>query len=293
MAAELIGYIYSIDRRVSYVKKNGETLILNSGSHITSHTDAEIIAAPVPINITYTTGDTELKCMYVPKSYLDKQTHVPASIFLKEAHNVRDLVTNTKSDLSDTKSDLANTKTDLANAKADSVSLQRQIVPSNAVESSATASKAYKAGDYVVVNGVLRKVTSSIVKGNSISDSNSTATTVTGEFGRDTGMVDLYNDPTRGTVSYRAKGGVCTLFVANLGGIMARSSWKVPMTIPRKFLPDGSNIYAALCHRQSDHQAQVRVPNKKDIEGNLFIYSAIDTTDNTDNRIHGIVSWVY
>lgn len=93
MAAELIGYIYSIDCRVGYVKKNGETLILDSGSHITSHTDAEIIAAPVPINITYMTGDTALKCMYVPKSYLDKQTHVPASIFLKEAHAVRDLLT--------------------------------------------------------------------------------------------------------------------------------------------------------------------------------------------------------
>lgn len=92
MAAELIGYIYSIDRRLSYVMKNGETLILDSGSHITSHTDAEIIAAPVPINITYTTGDTALKCMYVPKSYLDKQTHVPVSIFLKEAHAIRELL---------------------------------------------------------------------------------------------------------------------------------------------------------------------------------------------------------
>lgn len=93
MAAELIGYIYAIDVRLSYVKKNGETLILNPGSHITSHTDAEIIAAPVPINITYTTGDTALKCMYIPKSYLDKQTHIPASIFLKEAHAVRELLT--------------------------------------------------------------------------------------------------------------------------------------------------------------------------------------------------------
>lgn len=93
MTSELIGYIYDIDRRLSYVKKNGETLILNSGSHITSHTDAEIISAPVPINITYMTGDTEIKCMYVPKSYLDKQTHVPASIFLKEAHAVRELLT--------------------------------------------------------------------------------------------------------------------------------------------------------------------------------------------------------
>lgn len=65
---------------------------------------------------------------------------------------------------------------------SDSVSLQRQIVPSAAVESSATASQAYAAGDYVVVNGVLRKVKSAIAKGNAISDSNSTATTVTGEL---------------------------------------------------------------------------------------------------------------
>lgn len=65
---------------------------------------------------------------------------------------------------------------------SDSVSLQRQIVPSAAVESSATASQAYAAGDYVVVGGVLRKVKSAIAKGNAISDSNSTATTVTGEL---------------------------------------------------------------------------------------------------------------
>lgn len=65
---------------------------------------------------------------------------------------------------------------------SDSVSLQRQIVPSAAVESSATASQAYAAGQYVVVHGVLRKVKSAIAKGNTIGDSNSTATTVTGEF---------------------------------------------------------------------------------------------------------------
>lgn len=64
----------------------------------------------------------------------------------------------------------------------DSVSLQRQIVPSAAVESSTTASQAYAAGDYVVVNGLLRKVKAAIAKGNAISDSNSTATTVTGEL---------------------------------------------------------------------------------------------------------------
>lgn len=65
---------------------------------------------------------------------------------------------------------------------SNSVSLQRQVVPSAAVESSATASQAYVAGDYVVVNGILRKVKSAIAKGNAISDSNSTATTVAGEL---------------------------------------------------------------------------------------------------------------
>lgn len=65
---------------------------------------------------------------------------------------------------------------------SDSVAIQRQIVPSAAVESSTTASQAYTAGDYVVVGGVLRKVTSSIEKGSAIGDSNSTATTVTGEI---------------------------------------------------------------------------------------------------------------
>lgn len=65
---------------------------------------------------------------------------------------------------------------------SDSISLQRQIVPSAAVESSTTASQAYTAGDYVVVGGVLRKVKSSIAKGSAIGDSNSTATTVTREI---------------------------------------------------------------------------------------------------------------
>ena len=51
---------------------------------------------------------------------------------------------------------------------SNSISLQRQIVPSAAVESSTTASQAYTAGDYVVVGSVLRKVTSSITKGSTI-----------------------------------------------------------------------------------------------------------------------------
>ena len=67
---------------------------------------------------------------------------------------------------------------------SDSISLQRQIVPSASVEASNIASQPYKAGQYVVVAGALRRVTSAIAKGNTISDSNSTATTVGGELGR-------------------------------------------------------------------------------------------------------------
>lgn len=69
---------------------------------------------------------------------------------------------------------------DLRNS--DEIAIQRQIVPSASVESSTMASQAYTAGDYVVVNGVLRKVTTAITSGSTISDSNSTATTVTGEI---------------------------------------------------------------------------------------------------------------
>lgn len=67
---------------------------------------------------------------------------------------------------------------------SDEITLQRQIVPSASVEASNIASQPYKAGQYVVVAGVLRKVTSAIAEGNTISDSNSTATTVGGELGR-------------------------------------------------------------------------------------------------------------
>lgn len=76
---------------------------------------------------------------------------------------------------------------------SDNIALQRQIVPSAAMESSTTASQAYAAGDYIVVNGALRKAKSAIAKGNTISDSNSTATTVTGELatiGDSTSQVD-------------------------------------------------------------------------------------------------------
>lgn len=67
--------------------------------------------------------------------------------------------------------------------KADAT-IQQQIVTSASVESSATASQSYQAGDYVVVGGLLRKATAAIAKGDAIGDSNSIATTVAGELAK-------------------------------------------------------------------------------------------------------------
>lgn len=104
---------------------------------------------------------------------------------------------------------------------SDGIALQRQIVPSAAVESSSTASQEYSAGDYVVVDSVLRKVTATIAKGATISDSNSTATTVTGELAgisakRIHGFT-LSNDNTS-PVSFTATKSGCILVIYILQG---------------------------------------------------------------------------
>lgn len=79
--------------------------------------------------------------------------------------------------------------------------------------------------------------------------------------------------------------------VNSLGGIQAGGSWTVPEAMPREFLPD-ENTYGALCHRQTDHQSQIWIPKKTYENGDLVIYSALDTND-LSTRISGIVSWVY
>lgn len=107
---------------------------------------------------------------------------------------------------------------------SDNVLLQRQVVPSAAVESSAIASQAYAAGDYVVVNGVLRKVKSAIVKGNTIGDSNSTATTVTSELGTLSGSVSHILSEISGTakntvsIKFSSKGRAVGLVMMDSNG---------------------------------------------------------------------------
>lgn len=128
---------------------------------------------------------------------------------------------------------------------SDSVSLQRQIVPSAAVESSATASQAYAAGDYVVVNGVLRKVKSAIAKGGAISDSNSTATTVTGELATLEDSVSQVKASVSGkqvrlgnSLICYIEGGVCIVSVDFLAVPVANSTCRIG-TLPNGIKPLG------------------------------------------------------
>lgn len=124
---------------------------------------------------------------------------------------------------------------------SDGVSLQRQIVPSAAVESSATASQAYAAGQYVVVNGILRKVKSAIAKGSAISDSNSTATTVGGE------LASLAS--TEGTSLKLADVGQLSNITVNTSGRELNVAWPV----------DFSRIKHVLCRYVSHYSAAVLV----------------------------------
>lgn len=118
---------------------------------------------------------------------------------------------------------------------SDSISIQRQIVPSAAVESSVTASQAYAAGAYVVVNGALRKVKSAIAKGDTIGDSNSTATTVTGEIA----PVSLYKTKNWGVVRV----GMTVYVRATMIIAGPADGIKCPYVIPEELRP--SNAWSA------------------------------------------------
>lgn len=182
---------------------------------------------------------------------------------------------------------------------SDNIALQRQIVPSAAVESSATASQAYAAGDYVVVNGLLRKVKAAIAKGNAISDSNSTATTVTGELATIGNSVSktayslLYDDKNSGgRIAFYARGCIATLMVTSVTGANVGTPLKVTdNVIPKEFRPD-SSFYSPLVHRQSNNIGQIWIPGKTDNEPYVYIYAAVASSGLT-NSLYGTVSWIY
>ena len=190
-----------------------------------------------------------------------------------------------------------NTKSTFTINHPDSISLQRQIVPSAAVESSATASQAYAAGDYVVVNGVLRKVKGAIAKGNTIGDSNSTATTVTGELATigksvsPSAYFKLYDSESSGDVIFYSRGCMATIIVSGVTGVSAGAPWKVPDVIPQKFRPD-IGFYSVLAHRQSNNIGQIWVPAKVDNDPHVYIYAGVAPSGSV-NSLYGTVSWIY
>ena len=151
------------------------------------------------------------------------------------------------------------------------ISLQRQIVPSAAVESSTTASQAYTAGDYVVVDSVLRRVTSSITKGSTIGNSNSTATTVTGELKRvevATGSVNilgcsvtlkvLYIPAIRSLVFDTKGSGVMT--TGTQTGYSAKA-----LTLPSNYRPDHERTVCICANLQLKYGVALRVQTNGDV----------------------------
>lgn len=180
---------------------------------------------------------------------------------------------------------------------SDSIALQRQIVPSAAVESSATASQAYAAGDYVVVNGLLRKVKAAIAKGNAISDSNSAATTVTGDLATIGKSVNqgayylLYDGGGYSKIVFYARGGIATIMVSAVSCVKVGTPFKVPVVIPAKFRPV-CNFYSPLAHRQSNNLGQIWIPNKADTDPYVYLYASVAASELVDS-LYGSVSWIY
>lgn len=116
------------------------------------------------------------------------------------------------------------------------------IVPKASVESSTTASQAYAAGQYVVVNGILRKVKSAIAKGNTISDSNSTATTVAGELATLGESVSRESFEHNGVYAERF-GKVVTLTIATRS-ISISDSWGAAYVCVLPWQPTGEVVFA-------------------------------------------------
>lgn len=174
---------------------------------------------------------------------------------------------------------------------SDSVALQRQIVPSAAVESSATASQSYAAGDYVAVSGVLRKVTASIAKGSAISDSNSTATTVAGELA--TLAVPRKQTRLGNKLMCYVEGGICIVSVDYLPVSVATTQYEIG-TLPDGLKPLGrasasetgnmdTAYIAPLRHRGDDSKyGQLMVTNS----GKITVWA---NSTESDGYYYGIL----
>lgn len=124
---------------------------------------------------------------------------------------------------------------------SDNIALQRQIVPSAAVESSTTASQAYGVGDYVVVNGALKVVTAAIAKGSTFGASNTADTTVSGEIGKSR-FKRLYSSG--GWTVYASDWMVFVSAVQISTGLGEWDTTQCPYVLPAKYRPSYT-VYAA------------------------------------------------
>lgn len=152
------------------------------------------------------------------------------------------------------------------------------IVRTELVESTATASHAYAEGDYMVVDGLLRRATAAITKGDAISDGNSTDTTVSAEIrklARTVGETDTWHalyESEDWSVYYTERYGV--LYVRAHVGNLGASWWKAG-TLPFGYRPQ-MDFYAPVYNYSDNSCAGIFVGKNGDVS--MHSYQAQSST---------------
>lgn len=154
------------------------------------------------------------------------------------------------------------------------------IVRTELVESTAMASHAYADGDYMVVNGLLRRATAAIAKGDAISDGNSTDTTVSAEImklARKVGETDTWHslyDTHSWSVYYTERYGV--LYIRAHVGKLDTSWWKAG-TLPLGYRPQ-MDFYAPVYNYSENACAGIFVGKNGDVS--MHSYQAQTATSS-------------
>ena len=105
---------------------------------------------------------------------------VDTSLSINSTNPVENRVISTKLNLIDSDVSAVDTKTDANTTKIGNV--ESQIIQSASIESTSTASQSYADGKFLILNGLLRKVTAPITQGDIINNSNYEITTVSDEL---------------------------------------------------------------------------------------------------------------
>lgn len=154
------------------------------------------------------------------------------------------------------------------------------IVRTELVESTATASHAYAEGDYLVVDGLLRRATAAIAKGDAISDGNSTDTTVSAEIrklARTVGETDTWHalyETSGWSVYYTKRHDV--LYVRVHVGKLGASWWKAG-ELPADYRPK-MDFYAPVYNYSENACAGIFVGKNGDVS--MHSYQAQTATSS-------------